>query len=52
MRKKEDLVVAIGVNYGVDSICSWSKSICYIETCLPRIREPMTTIASFQRRTP
>ena len=49
-------IVALGsstseiiVDDGVSSSSSWSKSICYIKTCLMRISGPMKTTASFQR---
>ena len=48
-RKKD---VATGMKYGVASFSSWSKSTCNPKTCMPRIREPPTTTASFWRWTP
>ena len=46
-RKKGDFNFATGVNYGVASFSSWSKSICNLIMGIMRFKGPPTTIASF-----
>ena len=51
-KEKDDSGVATGVNYGVASFSSWSKSGCNLDTGIMRIIEPPTTAAFYQRLTP
>lgn len=45
-RYEDESDVATGVNYGVDSSSSWSKSICSLKTGITRIGCPWTTASS------
>jgi hypothetical protein len=47
--KKDNSDVLTGVNYGVASFSSWSKSICNPKIGGTRIRGSPKTIASFRR---
>ena len=47
-RKNDGDDVAKGVDYGVASFSSWSKSICNPVTCIRRIRGSPTTSVFYQ----
>jgi hypothetical protein len=46
-RKKDDSYVVIGMNYGISSFLSWSKSICNLKIGMMSIERAPKTIASF-----
>ena len=48
-RKKDDSAVATGMQYGVASFSSWSRSVCNLETGIMRIRETLMTTAFFRK---
>jgi hypothetical protein len=45
-RMKDNSNVAIGMNYDVASVLSWSKSICNPDTCIIVIKGPPMTQTS------
>ena len=49
---KMTLNVATGMNYGVASSLSWSKSICCPKLCIMRIRGPLKTTVDFRDKHP
>ena len=46
-RKKDDSYVVTGMNYGISSFLSWSKSVCNLKIGMMRIKRARKTIASF-----
>ena len=45
--KKDDFVIATGVNYGLVAFSNWFKSLCNLKKAMMRNRGAMKTIASF-----